>query len=94
MMMQKKERQEVSRRNTVDSLFAPIEKVSYVVENTRVGQATNFDKITFHITTDASVSPKEAMIDAARICGQFSLIAGDREPTKSKRKKLVDHEER
>jgi len=73
---------------TVDSLFTPIEKVSYLVENTRVGQATNFDKITFHITTDGSVSPREAMTDAAKILvEQFSLIAGDREPTKMKEKK-------
>ncbi|MDD5732098.1 MAG: DNA-directed RNA polymerase subunit alpha, partial [Patescibacteria group bacterium] len=64
---------------TVDSLFAPIEKVSYMVENTRVGQATNFDKINFQITTDGSISPKQAMTDAAKILvEQFSLIAGDR----------------
>ena len=72
----------------VDSLFSPIEKISYMVENTRVGQATNFDKITFHVTTDGSISPKEAMTDAAKILvEQFSLIAGDREPTKIKEKK-------
>uniref|UniRef100_A0A7C4QXQ4 DNA-directed RNA polymerase subunit alpha n=1 Tax=candidate division CPR3 bacterium TaxID=2268181 RepID=A0A7C4QXQ4_UNCC3 len=73
---------------TIDSLFAPIEKVSYLVENTRVGQATNFDKINIQITTDGSITPKQAMIDAASILvEQFSLLAGEREPTKIKEKK-------
>lgn len=69
----------------VDSLFAPVQKVSYMVENTRVGQATNFDKITMQITTDGSIAPKDAMIESAKILvEQFSLIAGEREPTKIK----------
>jgi len=54
---------------TVDSLFAPIEKVSYVVENTRVGQATTLIKSLFILQQNGSVSPKEAMIDAADIGG-------------------------
>ena len=75
---------------TMDSLFSPIEKISYIVENTRVGQATNFDKINIQITTDGAISPKEAMIDAAKILvEQFSLIAGEREPTKMKEKKTT-----
>ncbi|HRY60315.1 MAG TPA: DNA-directed RNA polymerase subunit alpha [Patescibacteria group bacterium] len=75
---------------TVDSLFAPIEKVSYIVENTRVGQATNFDKITLQIVTDGTISPKQAMTDAANILvEQFSLLAGNREPTKIKEKKIT-----
>ncbi|MDD5732084.1 MAG: DNA-directed RNA polymerase subunit alpha C-terminal domain-containing protein, partial [Patescibacteria group bacterium] len=58
--------------------------------NTRVGQATNFDKINFQITTDGSISPKQAMTDAAKILvEQFSLIAGDREPTKVKERKTA-----
>jgi DNA-directed RNA polymerase subunit alpha len=83
----KKEKKSISEI-TMDSLFSPIEKISYLVENTRVGQATNFDKITMQITTDGSVSPKQAMADAARILvEQFSLIAGEREPTKIKERK-------
>jgi len=85
---EKKERKTIGEI-TVDSLFSPIEKVSYMVENTRVGQATNFDKINMQITTDGSVSPKQAMIDAAKILvEQFSLIAGEREPTKVKERKI------
>lgn len=86
---EKKEKKSIGEI-TVDSLFAPIEKVSYIVENTRVGQATNFDKINIQITTDGTISPKEAMIDAAKILvEQFSLIAGEREPTKVKEKKAA-----
>ena len=86
---EKKEKRSIGEI-TVDSLFAPIEKVSYIVENTRVGQATNFDKITLQIVTDGTVSPKQAMTDAANILvEQFSLLAGNREPTKMKEKKVL-----
>lgn len=86
---EKKEKKSIGEI-TMDSLFSPIEKVSYMVENTRVGQATNFDKITMQITTDGSIGPKQAMIDASKILvEQFSLIAGEREPTKIKEKKTV-----
>ena len=72
---------------TMDSLFTPVKKVSYLVENTRVGQATNFDKITLNINTDGSVSPKQAVTDAAKILvEQFSLLAGERKPTKVEKK--------
>jgi DNA-directed RNA polymerase subunit alpha len=86
---EKKEKKSIGEI-TLDSLFSPIEKVSYMVENTRVGQATNFDKINIQITTDGTISPKQAMIDAARLLvEQFSLISGEREPTKVKERKTA-----
>ena len=45
----------------VDSLFSPIVKVSYSVENTRVGQKTDFDLLVFEITTDGSITPEDAL---------------------------------
>ena len=51
----------------VDSMFSPIRKVNYQVENTRVGQITDFDKLTLEIWTDGSIRPDEAISLAAKI---------------------------
>jgi DNA-directed RNA polymerase subunit alpha len=51
----------------VDAAFSPVKKVSYNVENTRVGRMTNFDKITMDVTTDGTVDPSQALHDAAQI---------------------------
>ncbi|MEA4914861.1 MAG: DNA-directed RNA polymerase subunit alpha [Christensenella sp.] len=51
----------------VDSIFTPIEKVNFAVENTRVGQITDFDKLTLEIWTNGSIKPDEAASLAAKI---------------------------
>lgn len=51
----------------VDSIFTPVKKVHYEVENTRVGGMTNFDKITLEIATDGSIDPEEALNKASGI---------------------------
>lgn len=51
----------------VDAIFTPIKKISYQVENTRVGQITNYDKITIEITTDGSIDPEAALSSGAQI---------------------------
>lgn len=51
----------------VDSIYTPIEKVSYHVENTRVGQKTDFDKLTLEVLTNGSISPQEGMSLAAKV---------------------------
>lgn len=51
----------------VDSIFTPINKVNFTVENTRVGQITDFDKLTLEIWTDGSIKPDEAASLAAKI---------------------------
>ncbi len=61
----------------MDSIFTPIKKVHYQVENTRVGRMTNFDKIVLDITTDGSLDPQEAMQQASQILiDHFSIMAG------------------
>jgi len=52
---------------TVDSIFTPIKNVKVLVENTRVGGSTDYDKLTLEITTDGSVAPEEALSQAANI---------------------------
>lgn len=51
----------------IDSIFAPIKKVSYAVEHTRVGQRTDYDKLILEIKTNGAVTPQEALNQAAQI---------------------------
>ena len=51
----------------IDAIFSPIQKVAYKVENTRVGQRTDFDKLLLTVETDGSVMPEDAVAYAARI---------------------------
>jgi DNA-directed RNA polymerase subunit alpha len=60
----------------VDAIFTPVRKVNYSIENTRVGQMTNYDKLTIELETDGTISPEEALGRAADILvRQFSLFA-------------------
>jgi len=51
----------------IDSLFAPVKKVNFNVENTRVGQRTDYDRLVLEIWTNGSVTPKDAILYAANI---------------------------
>ena len=51
----------------VDAIYSPVKKVSYKVENTRVGQVTDYDKLTLVVETNGVVSPEDAVALAARI---------------------------
>jgi DNA-directed RNA polymerase subunit alpha len=51
----------------IDSLFSPVRRVSYDVEAARVGQRTDYDKLTLDVTTDGSVDPRESIGEAAEI---------------------------
>ena len=51
----------------IDSIFTPIKKVNYTVNDTRVGQITDYDKLTLEVWTDGSVQPDEAISLAAKI---------------------------
>ncbi|AMM83910.1 DNA-directed RNA polymerase subunit alpha [Martelella sp. AD-3] len=67
----------------VDSLYSPIRKVSYKVENTREGQVLDYDKLLMTIETDGSVSGEDAVAFAARILqDQLSVFVNFEEPQK------------
>lgn len=51
----------------IDAIFSPIKKVNYVVTNARVGQITDYDKLTLEVWTDGSVAPEDAVAYAAKI---------------------------
>ncbi len=52
---------------SIDSIFSPVTRVSYEIENTRVGDRTDFEKLTLDVHTDASVTPEEAITYAGQI---------------------------
>ena len=51
----------------IDSIYTPVSRVNFQVENTRVGQMANFDKLTLDVWTDGSIGPKEAVSLGAKI---------------------------
>ena len=62
---------------SMDSIFTPVTKVNYLIENTRVGQRTDYEKLTLEINTDGSIEPEDALIYAARILSQhIQLFTG------------------
>ena len=67
----------------VDSLYSPVKKVSYRVENTREGQILDYDKLTMQIETDGSISPEDSIALGARILqDQLSIFVNFEEPEK------------
>jgi DNA-directed RNA polymerase subunit alpha len=65
----------------VDSLFSPVRKVSYRVENTREGQILDYDKLTMTIETNGSITPEDSLAFAARILqDQLNIFVNFEEP--------------
>ena len=65
----------------VDALFSPVRKVSYRVENTRVGQVTDYDRLSVRVETNGAVTPEDAVALAARILqDQLQLFINFEEP--------------
>ena len=61
----------------VDAIFTPVQRVRYKVENTRVGQVTDLDKLLLTIETDGSITPRDAFEEAAAILvNQYTALAG------------------
>ncbi|MEK7139147.1 MAG: DNA-directed RNA polymerase subunit alpha, partial [Patescibacteria group bacterium] len=62
----------------VDAIFSPVSNVGYKVEDTRVGQVTDYDKLTMHVETDGIVTPPEAFAQAVEILlDQFGALKVD-----------------
>jgi DNA-directed RNA polymerase subunit alpha len=69
----------------IDSIFSPIRRVSYVVEDTRVGQDTDFNTLILDVETDGSISPEDSVALAARILqDQFQQFINFEDPTARK----------
>ncbi|CCQ74582.1 DNA-directed RNA polymerase subunit alpha [Magnetospira sp. QH-2] len=66
----------------IDAIFSPVRKVAYKVDNTRVGQVTDYDKLSLDVTTNGTISPEDSVALAARILqDQLQLFINFEEPT-------------
>ena len=66
----------------VDAIYSPVKRVRYNVENTRVGQVTDLDRLVLEVETDGSIGPQDAVTQAAEILvNHFSVVAGQSAPT-------------
>jgi len=75
----------------VDALYSPILKVSYKVENTRVGQVTDYDKLSLSLETNGAVTPEDAVALAARILQeQLRLFINFEEPQGERREESAE----
>ncbi|MHB8276593.1 MAG: DNA-directed RNA polymerase subunit alpha [Candidatus Humimicrobiaceae bacterium] len=61
----------------IDTVFSPIRRVMFKVENTRVGQMTNFDKLTMTIKTNGNIKPEEALSQASKIINDYMALMID-----------------
>ncbi|EFI85238.1 DNA-directed RNA polymerase subunit alpha [Listeria grayi] len=77
----------------VDSIFSPVIRVNYQVENTRVGQSTNYDKLSFDVLTDGSISPEEAVSLGAKILSEHLSIFVNLTDEAQKAEIMIEKEE-
>jgi DNA-directed RNA polymerase subunit alpha len=66
---------------TIDSLFSPVSRCTYVVENTRVGQRTDYDKLTLEVETNGAIDPSDAVARAGRIIDEHMMLFVDQAST-------------
>ena len=65
----------------IDSIYTPIKNVKYTIENFRVDQKTDYDKLIIEITTNGSINPKDALKEAARILIYHFMLFSDEKIT-------------
>jgi DNA-directed RNA polymerase subunit alpha len=80
----------------IDSIFTPIKNVKYAIENTRVEQRTDFEKLILDVVTDGTIHPEDAVKQASRILIQHLMIITDENITfdnkEEKKEDLVDEQ--
>jgi DNA-directed RNA polymerase subunit alpha len=77
----------------IDSIYTPIERVNYQVENTRVGQRTDYDKLTMDVWTDSSITPSESISLAAKILTEHLAMFVDLTDEAKNAEIMVEKEE-
>jgi DNA-directed RNA polymerase subunit alpha len=79
----------------IDALFSPVRKVNYTVTNARVGQQTDYDKLTLEVWTDGSVAPDDAVAFAAKILkDQLTIFINFEELPEPEEESEVDEDQR
>ncbi|MGD0343004.1 MAG: DNA-directed RNA polymerase subunit alpha C-terminal domain-containing protein, partial [Bacteroidales bacterium] len=76
----------------IDSIFTPIRNVKYTVENYRVEQKTDYEKLLFEIETDGSIHPKDALKEAAKILIYHFMLFSDEKITLDSDDKMANEE--
>ncbi|WAW14802.1 DNA-directed RNA polymerase subunit alpha [Peptostreptococcus equinus] len=77
----------------IDSIYTPVEKVSYHVENTRVGQRSDYDKLTLEVWTNGSINPQEGISLAAKVLDEHLRLFIDLSDSVSNVEIMVEKEE-
>ena len=78
----------------VDSIYTPVLKVNYTVEDTRLGQVTDYDKLTMEVWTDGTISAKEALSQAANLLGEHLKLFLDLSEDAGLAEVLVEKDEK
>ncbi len=79
----------------IDSIFSPIRRVSFFIENTRVGQRNDYDKLNLEVVTDGTISPEDAIAEAAKIAkDHFTIFINFDEDSVGKDEDIDEDEER
>ena len=98
MFLQKKTKQKILHFGyiPVDAIYTPIKNVKYTIENTRVEQRTDYEKLIMEVSTDGTIHPEEAVKQASRILIQHLMIITDENITfdnkEEKKEDLVDEQ--
>ena len=77
----------------IDSIYSPVKKVNYAVENTRVGQMVDYDKLTIELWTDGSLEPYEALSLAAKVLTEHLKLFVDLSETAKNTQIMIEKEE-
>ena len=77
----------------IDSIYSPVKKVNYAVENTRVGQMVDYDKLTIELWTDGSLEPYEALSLAAKVLTEHLKLFVDLSETAKTTQIMIEKEE-
>ncbi len=77
----------------IDAVFSPVTKVKYAVENTRVGQRTDYDKLVLEIWTDGTIAPEDALAEAAKIAKDHLSIFINFDEEEGEEEGEIDEEE-
>ncbi len=77
----------------VDSIYTPVERVNVTVENTRVGQVTDFDKLTMDVYTDGTLAPDEAVSLAAKVLSEHLSLFIDLSENAKSAEVMVERED-
>jgi DNA-directed RNA polymerase subunit alpha len=77
----------------IDSIYTPVKKVNYTVENTRVGNVTDFDKLTLEIWTDSTITPRDAVSIGAKMLSDHLMLFADLSDTAGRGATVVERGE-